>query len=85
MENFEIRNYILKIISDICPETDTSFLDDQESFRDQLDLDSMDFLDLVMELRKRHRVEIPKEDFQKIVTMENFVNYLSPQFTKFAA
>ena len=32
-------------------------------FREQLELDSMDFLDIVMELRKRYRMQIPEDDY----------------------
>lgn len=85
MKYSEIRSCVLEIISEIAPDMDTSILIDQDSLSNQLNLDSMDFLDLVMELRKRHKVEIPKEDFPKIKTMETLVYYLSPQFTKFAA
>jgi acyl carrier protein len=81
----EIRSCVIEIINEIALDTDTSILNDQDSLSNQLNLDSMDFLDLVMELRKRHKVEIPKEDFPKIKTMETLVYYLSPQFIKFAA
>ena len=32
-------------------------------FREQIELDSMDFLDIVMELRKRYRIQIPEDDY----------------------
>lgn len=49
----EIREEVLDILSDIAPDEDLSQLDDEKRFREQLELDSMDFLDIVMELRKR--------------------------------
>ncbi|MCA9183874.1 MAG: acyl carrier protein, partial [Planctomycetales bacterium] len=58
----EIRVEILDILSEIAPDEDLSDLKDELSFRDQIELDSMDFLDIVMELRKRHRIQIPEED-----------------------
>jgi acyl carrier protein len=85
MKYSEIRSHVIEIINEIAPDADTSTLNDQDSLTNQLNLDSMDFLDLVMELRKRHKVEIPKEDFPQIKTMETLVYYLSPQFTKLAA
>ena len=48
----EIRNAILEILEDISPDEDLSKLDDSQSFAEQLEMDSMDFLDIVMELRK---------------------------------
>lgn len=75
-----VRQIVLDIISDIAPDEDTTGLDDRKSLREQLDLDSMDFLDIVMELRKRHKVEVPQEDYPKLATLESCVAYLSPKF-----
>ncbi len=47
-------------------------------FREQLELDSMDFLDIVMELRKRYRVQIPEEDYVQLASMDSTVEYLEP-------
>ncbi len=46
----EIREEILDILSDIAPDEDLSDMKDEIAFREQLELDSMDFLDIVMEL-----------------------------------
>lgn len=75
-----VRQIVIDIISDIAPDEDVSNLDDKVSLREQLDLDSMDFLDIVMELRKRHKVEVPQEDYPKLATLESCVTYLSPKF-----
>lgn len=75
----EVRQIVLDIISDIAPDEDVSGLDDKKSLREQLDLDSMDFLDIVMELRKRHKVEVPQEDYPKLASLESCVAYLSPK------
>lgn len=75
----EIRDEILDILSDIAPDEDLSGLKDDVSFREQLELDSMDFLDIVMELRKRHRVQIPEEDYGNLASMASTVKYLEPK------
>ncbi len=56
----EIREEVLDILSDIAPDEDLSNLDDNVNFREQLELDSMDFLDIVMELRKRTASKSPR-------------------------
>jgi acyl carrier protein len=76
----DVRQIVIDIISDIAPDEDVSSLDDAKSLREQLDLDSMDFLDIVMELRKRHKVEVPQEDYPKLASLESCVAYLSPKF-----
>ena len=75
----QVRQIVIDIISDIAPDEDVTALDDKKSLREQLDLDSMDFLDIVMELRKRHKVEVPQEDYPKLASLESCVAYLSPK------
>jgi acyl carrier protein len=75
----EIKNAILEIIQDIDDEADLTNLDSREALRDQLDLDSMDFLDIVMELRKRYQIQIPEADYPELATLDSCVNYLMPR------
>ena len=41
----------------------------------------MDFLDIVLELRKRHKIDVPEADYQKLLTMNSTVEYLLPKFS----
>ena len=75
----EVRQIILNILEDIAPDEDISSIDDNAKLRDQIDLDSMDFLDIVMELRKRHRVQIPEEDYEHLASLASTVAYLEPR------
>ena len=75
----EIKNVILEIIQDIDDEADFTNLDPSEALRDQLDLDSMEFLDIVMELRKRYQIQIPEADYPQLATLDSCVNYLLPR------
>lgn len=74
----DIRAVVLDILADIAPDEDLSNLDDAVAFREQLELDSMDFLDIVMELRKRYRVQIPEEDYGHLSSMASTCEYLTP-------
>lgn len=76
----EVKQIVLDIIVDIAPDEEVSDLDPAVSLREQLDLDSMDFLDIVMELRKRHKVEVPQEDYPRLATLNSCVEYLTPKF-----
>ncbi|MCC6494192.1 MAG: acyl carrier protein [Pirellulales bacterium] len=78
MTRDQIREEVLDILSDIAPDEDLSSLKDDQSFREQLELDSMDFLDIVMELRKRHRIQIPEDDYMNLRSMDSTVSYLEP-------
>ena len=79
MSPAEIRDEIIDILSEIAPDEDLSDLNDEQSFREQIELDSMDFLDIVMELRKRHRIQIPEEDYGELASMASTVRYLEPR------
>jgi acyl carrier protein len=78
MTRDDIRAEILDILESIAPDEDLTDLKDDVAFREQLELDSMDFLDIVMELRKRHRVQIPEEDYGNLASMDSTVTYLEP-------
>jgi len=79
MTKDEIKEVIQDILSDIAPDDDLSALKDDVAFREQMQLDSMDFLDIVMELRKRYRVQIPEEDYLHLRSMDSTVEYLEPK------
>jgi acyl carrier protein len=74
----DIRDEIIDILSDIVPDEDLSNLVDDKPLREQIELDSMDFLDIVMELRKRYRIQIPEDDYVHLATMGGTVKYLEP-------
>jgi acyl carrier protein len=78
MTTADIREAILDILGGIAPDEDLSNLKDDVPFREQLELDSMDFLDIVMELRKRYRVQIPEDDYVELRSMNSTVAYLEP-------
>lgn len=78
MTTAEIREAVRDILSNIAPDEDLSELKDDVSFREQLELDSMDFLDIVMELRKRYRIQIPEDDYLELASMNSTVKYLEP-------
>ena len=79
MTKDECRKVVLEIIADIAPDEDLSNVKPDVRLRDQLQLDSMDFLDIVMELRKQYRVQIPEEDYPNLNTMAGTVGYLLPR------
>lgn len=79
MTRDEIKDVILEIIEDIDEDAEMEDLNPDEPLRDQLDLDSMDFLDIVMELRKRYKLQIPEPDYPELATLTSCVNYLEPK------
>jgi acyl carrier protein len=80
MTKEEVKNIVLEIIADVAPDEDLSAIKHDVRLRDQLALDSMDFLDIVMELRKRHGIEVPEADYIHLASLESCGEYLTPKF-----
>ncbi len=80
----DIKEVILDILGDIAPDEDLSHLKEDVPLREQLELDSMDFLDIVMELRKRYRVQIPEDDYLELASLDSTVRYLEPRMRDLA-
>ena len=74
----ELRQAIIDILSDIAPDENYDDLKDDVTFREQLSMDSMDMLDIVLELRKRFKIQIPEEDYPNLISMQSTLDYLEP-------
>jgi acyl carrier protein len=85
MTKDECKQAVVAIIADIAPDEDLSNLKSDVRLRDQLQLDSMDFLDIVMELRKRHGIEVPEADYGQLASLDSCAEYLTPKFNAQAA
>ncbi|HEY7547192.1 MAG TPA: acyl carrier protein [Blastocatellia bacterium] len=76
MTRDEIKSAVLRVIAEIAPEADPSSIDPQARFRDQLDIDSVDFLNFVIGLHKQFRVDIPEADYPQLATLDSCIQYL---------
>jgi acyl carrier protein len=79
MKAEEIRAMIVEVIHEIVPDEDLSNLKGDIRIRDQIEMDSMDFLDVVMELRKRYNIVVPEDDYMELATLDSSVAYLEPR------
>lgn len=78
MSNEDIVLAIKDIIATIAPDEELDGLTLDEPLRDQIELDSMDFLDIVMELRKRYGVQVPEDDYKELGSLQSCADYLHP-------
>lgn len=78
MKADEIRAMILEVIHEIVPDEDLSNIKPDVRIRDQIEMDSMDFLDIVMELRKRYNITVPEDDYMELSTLDSSAIYLEP-------
>ena len=77
MTEAELRQTVLDALGDIAPEANLSALPPGKDIRDELDIDSMDFLNFVIALHEKLGVEIPEADYPQLFTLDGAVVYLT--------
>jgi acyl carrier protein len=76
MTRDEISALVRSILGTIAPEVDLAHVRTNADLRDELDIDSMDFLRFVVELNARLGVQVPEKDYPLIRTLDAVVAYL---------
>jgi acyl carrier protein len=77
MNEPQLRQLIADVLAGIAPEADLASVKDTEDLRDALDLDSMDFLNLVVGLAQKTGRKIPEADTPRLYTLKGMRAYLS--------
>ena len=81
MNTNDIRGEVLSVLTAIAPEVDADEITDDELLRDQVDLDSMDWLNFLIGIHKRLHVEIPESDYASLRTLADVVRYVDERLT----
>ena len=76
MTTDQIKDLVLRAIGEIAPEADLDAIDPDEELREQLDIDSMDFLNIVTAIHEETGLDIPEADYPKIASLNQCVTYL---------
>ena len=77
MNREEIEAVLKECLSSIAPNADLDAIDASADFREEIELDSMDMLNLVIALHKRLGVNVPEVDVPKLVTLAGATEYLA--------
>jgi acyl carrier protein len=77
MQAQDIRRGVLDTLLGIAPEVAVETLDDRQALRDQVDLDSMDWLNVLLGLHRRFGVDIPEADYARLATIGQIVDYIA--------
>ena len=77
MNESELRNLLSEILADIAPEAVLGDVAADEDLREALDLDSMDFLNVLIGLHERTGIDIPEADYPQLFTLETMTGYLA--------
>ncbi|MEJ2453149.1 MAG: acyl carrier protein [Candidatus Thiodiazotropha sp.] len=76
MNREEIETIVLEVMLSIIPEMEPSTLDARVSFRDQVEMDSVDYLNFVLTLEKRLGIRIPEIDYPRLSSLDGSIAYL---------
>lgn len=77
MDKAKLKPLVVEELRRIAPEVEEGELQASKPLRDQVDLDSMDWLNFLVALNERFKVEIPEADYRKLVTLDDVTEYLS--------
>mgnify|MGYP001823711447 CR=1 FL=1 len=73
----ELARHILDTLTSVAPDVDPGMLDPDVAFRDQFEIDSVDFLNFVIALEKGLDRRIPETDFPRLSSLKGCLDYLS--------
>lgn len=82
MTRDEIRAGVIDALATVAPEADLGALRPNVNLREQLDIDSMDFLNFAIALHNAFKVDFPERDYPKLATLDGCVDYLSRAVAK---
>ncbi len=77
MNKAEAKALIIELLGAIAPEAEFDRLPGNAQLRDELDLDSMDFLDFVAAVHERTGIDIPEAEYGRLATLDDAVAYLA--------
>ena len=76
MNEQELRDVMIGALTEVAPEVDPGTIDPQAVLTEQLDIDSMDFLNVVVAVHEQTGIEIPERDYPKLSTLAGAIAYL---------
>ncbi len=77
MNEVELKQIILSVLSQVAPGADMEALGPDENVRDALDIDSFDHLNFLVGLHERLGVDIPEKDYGRLNTVNEIIQYLA--------
>ncbi len=82
MNENELHEKVLGVLAELAPEVDVQGLKQAVRLRDQVDLDSMDFLNFLIGIDEQLGVDIPETDYAKLETLDSIYSYLQDKLAK---
>ncbi len=77
MNEQQLRDVVIRALTEVAPDIDPAGIDPDSDLVEQLDIDSMDFLNTIVAIHEQTGIEIPERDYPKLGTLNEAVAYLS--------
>jgi acyl carrier protein len=77
MSEIDIRKLINEELNNIAPEVDMTTIDPKADLREAIDIDSMDFLNFITAVHRRLGLDIPEEDYAKLISLDGAAAYIA--------
>ncbi|MHB1570904.1 MAG: acyl carrier protein [Solirubrobacteraceae bacterium] len=74
--DMELREIVIRALTQVAPDVDPAAIDPNQDLAEQLDIDSMDFLNIVVAIDELTGISIPERDYPKLSTLDDAVDYL---------
>jgi acyl carrier protein len=82
MSKEDIANLVRSALISVAPEVENQPLDPDADFRDQMDLDSMDFLNFIIALHEASGVDLPEKDYPQLASLNGCIEYLAARLNR---
>ena len=76
MNEQELHDIVIGALTEVAPDIEPAEIDPEAALADQLDIDSIDFLNVVVAVHEQTGIEIPERDYPKLATLGDAVAYL---------
>jgi acyl carrier protein len=76
MSQDPLKRTVIEALTGVAPEIDPGSLDPDVNFRDQFELDSVDYLNFVLDLEKRLGIHVPELDYPRLSCLSGCLSYL---------
>jgi acyl carrier protein len=73
----ELHEVVIRALTEVAPDIDPDAIDPDTELAAQLDIDSMDFLNVVVAIHEQTGIEVPERDYPKLSTLNDAVAYLA--------
>ena len=77
MAREDIATLVRRALASVAPESEDQTIDPETDFRDQMDLDSMDYLNFVIALQEATGIDIPERDYPQLASLNGCIDYLA--------